>query len=66
MNKYNTVNIEPIEPYYPGALYWGLGLIGLFVCLPVGIVLIYIGYSENDKYGKLSDSEKREYQKKTR
>lgn len=64
--SYKNVDIAPLEPYYPGATLHVLAFICVFVCLPLALVLWYMGNGVNDDYDKLSDSEKREYQKKNR
>lgn len=64
--SYKTVDIAPLEPYYPGATFYTTALICVFLCLPLAPVFYWLGYKQNEEYDKLSDSEKREYQKKNR
>lgn len=62
--SYKTIDdVTPFNRAYPGAKYHIIASIFLFSCPPLCLYFLYLGCKANAEYEKLSDAEKREYQK---
>jgi len=63
--SYKTIDdVTPFNRELPGANYYLIATICLFTCTPLALFFMYLGYKANSEYEKLSEAEKREYQKK--